>query len=78
MQVTPEVMRLPTIEETPLAMAISNMKETTASDLLINNEEEDEVRIAPLMSSFFFDDDEGDHAPVEATAAIDTPTMETA
>jgi hypothetical protein len=24
------------------------------------------------------DDDEGDHAPVEATAAIDTPTMETA
>jgi hypothetical protein len=53
MQVTPEAMRLPTIEETPLAMVISNMKETTASDLLINNKEEDEVCIAPLMSSFF-------------------------
>lgn len=77
MQVTPEAMRLPTIEETPLAMVISKMKETIASDLLINNKEEDEVRIAPLMSSFFFDDDEGDHAPVEATTAIDTPTMET-
>jgi hypothetical protein len=73
----PEAMMLPTIEETPLATVVSETKETAASELLISSDKEDEEHIAPLMSLFFFDDEEAVDAPAEATAAINTPTMET-
>jgi hypothetical protein len=59
-----------------LAIIVSEIKETAASELLISNEDQDEEYIAPLMSSFFSYDDEDDDGSAEATAAINTPTVE--
>jgi hypothetical protein len=36
----PEAIRLPTIEETPLAMVVSELKETAALEHFISSEEE--------------------------------------
>jgi hypothetical protein len=69
-------MRFPTIEETLLAIVVSEIKEIVSSELLISSEEEEEECIAPLMSSFFSDDEEDDDASVEATATIDAPKVE--
>lgn len=59
-----------------LAIIVSEIKETAASELLISNEDQDEECIAPLMSLFFSYDDEDDDGPAEATAAINTPIVE--
>jgi hypothetical protein len=75
MQATLEAIRLPTIEETPLAIVVSETKETIASELLISSDEADKECIAPLMSSYLCDD-EDDDALVKTTSVIDVQSMD--
>jgi hypothetical protein len=44
---------LPILEETPLAIVASEMKEAPTSEFFLSNTEKDE-RIASVMNAFFF------------------------
>jgi hypothetical protein len=61
---------LTTIEETPLAIVVSKIKETVALKLLLSSKEENKERIAPVMSLFFSNDDEYDNEQTKATATM--------